>query len=108
MTTKTLASEYLTVKGSMWSSKSMLQIIRSKALANIAVSTTDSDYPSTSNSSPKGELSSQQSITDTYIYLYIHIYTFIYIALANIAVSTTDSAYPSTSNSSPKGELSSE
>ncbi|DBB15856.1 TPA: hypothetical protein ACH3X3_004049 [Trebouxia sp. C0006] len=56
MTTKTLASEYLTVKGSMWSSKSMLQIIRSKALANIAVSTTDSDYPSTSNSSPKGPL----------------------------------------------------
>ncbi|KAL0019715.1 hypothetical protein WJX77_003829 [Trebouxia sp. C0004] len=56
MTTKILASEYLTVKGSMWSSKSMLQIIRSKALANIAVSTTDSDYPSTSNSSPKGPL----------------------------------------------------
>ncbi|DBA68819.1 TPA: hypothetical protein ACH3X2_013307 [Trebouxia sp. C0005] len=56
MTTKTLASEYLAVKGSMWSSKSMLQIIRSKALANIAMSTTDSDYPSTSNSSPKGAL----------------------------------------------------
>ncbi len=55
-TTNILAAEYLAVKGSMWSSKSMLQIIRSKALANAAVSTTDSDYPSTSNSSPKGEL----------------------------------------------------
>ena len=55
MTTPVLASEYLAVKGSMWSSKSMLQIIRNKALANNAVSTTDSDYPSTSNSSPKGE-----------------------------------------------------
>jgi len=73
MTTKTLASEYLTVKGSMWSSKSMLQIIRSKALANIAVSTTDSDYPSTSNSSPKGKLSSQQSIIYTHIYIHIYI-----------------------------------
>lgn len=56
MTTRVLAGEYLRVKGGMWSSKSMLQIIRSKALANIAVSTTDSDYPSTSNSSPKGPL----------------------------------------------------
>ena len=58
MTTPVLASEYLAVKGSMWSSKSMLQIIRSKAQATIAttaLSTTDSDYPSTSNSSPKGE-----------------------------------------------------
>ena len=64
MTTKTLASEYLTVKGSMWSSKSMLQIIRSKALANIAVSTTDSDYPSTSNSSPKGELGMHSYVGD--------------------------------------------
>ncbi len=64
MTTKTLASEYVTVKGSMWSSKSMLQIIRSKALANIAVSTTDSDYPSTSNSSPKGELGMRSYVGD--------------------------------------------
>lgn len=56
MTTQTLAAEYLTVKSSMWSSKSMLQIIRNKALANTAVSTTDSDYPSTSNSSPQGLL----------------------------------------------------
>ena len=61
MTTPVLASEYLAVKGSMWSSKSMLQIIRSKAQATTAttatsaLSTTDSDYPSTSNSSPKGE-----------------------------------------------------
>ena len=58
MTTPVLASEYLAVKGSMWSSKSMLQIIRSKAqatTATTALSTTDSDYPSTSNSSPKGE-----------------------------------------------------
>lgn len=59
MTTKLLAGEYLKVKGGMWSSKGMLQIIRSKALAlalpSMALSTTDSDYPSTSNSSPKGE-----------------------------------------------------
>lgn len=34
----------------------MLQVIRSKALANAAISTTDSDYPSTSASSPKGPL----------------------------------------------------
>ena len=54
MTARVLAGEYLGVKGGMWSSKSMLRIIRSKALASSAVSTTDSDYPSTSNSSPKG------------------------------------------------------
>ena len=61
MTTKLLAGEYLNVKGSMWSSKNMLQIIRSKALASIAISTTDSDYPSTSNSSPKGKPLSSHS-----------------------------------------------
>ena len=55
MTTKVLAGEYLQVKGTMWSSKGVLEIIRGKALANSALPKSDSEQPSVIESSFKGE-----------------------------------------------------